>query len=153
MRIKNIGLLVILAITVSFFISCSDEDIPTSVVDDEITFPDTGFYGTNILNEDSTVFNENNTYSFMADIPLNTYLNVVMENHSDSSGNWIMSASNGWNYSTDVENKKVKYISYGQIIADFRFGFSLSNGFGAATIKFYKNDETTPFRTKDITWQ
>lgn len=160
---KNIILLVLATVLLN---SCqNDDDYHYEYPDDEINFPEDGIFGQNILNESTTEFKSWNDsaeapwYSMQAFIPYNNSLKIVIENTTENSDRrtWTFALTSDWilhDESTDFNSSTEVFIAYGPDVALTKFAFGRwGDSVGSATIKFYKNDENIPFRTKKITWK
>lgn len=158
---KNTVLLVLATILLN---SCENDDYHYEFPSEELSFPHEGIYGLNVLNEETTEFVAYNEslreprYSLKASVPINTTLKIIIENTSKNADeyDWFFSSGSNWYIHTksqDSDNKTQVLVVYGQEVALTSFGFLDRQEEGSATIKFYKNDETRPFRTKKITWK
>ena len=159
---KNIILLVLATILLN---SCqNDDDYHYEFPEDEIYFPHDGLYGLNILNESTTEFKayndsiEGTTYSMLVSVPFNMSLKIVIENTTPGSDylSWFWSGGSDFIYfreSLEANDKTDVIIVYGQNVAVTRIGLLNRSEMNSAEIRFYRNEENTPFRTKKITWK
>ncbi len=146
-------------------ISCkkdSNEEIntPPETVQKGISYPDSIYYGKNILSfPDSTVFSEGTNYEMGAILEKDASLYFVMTNYpviDTLTGHetiWFHGNDTGWsveiyNDSTDTQ----KFISSQTGKINSQINFLAFGQTGKCKIDFYENGKTIT-RTKYFTWQ
>lgn len=119
-----------------------------------LTYPASGFYGINILDETTLNFPSTGEYSLNAIVPTGSSILVKFQHTGPDFG-----AIDMWGYalgtdqnllisSYDSGTGQQTFQSTGGDI-DLNFSFI---GSASATISIYENGATTPTRTKNITW-
>ena len=140
-------LLILLALIVAS--SCDkDEEQDVEIFD----YPDSGFYGPNILNANDTVFladtgpdyGDGNYNSMKAVVPNKTSeLRVTIEGKRV-----VVYQNQGWFTNADpYRYDNYTFKAEGQITSDLKIHFC---GGGSATIKIYENETEIPTRIKTI---
>ena len=128
-----------------FVSSCDDED------ELEIQYPETGFYGDNILMKGKTEYTTEGN-SLQAKLPEGKKLKIVITGLSstDQTGLWyyLVGTSNNWAIS------KFDFSTYTQVFQSIDGGLTcdLSMKFDKGTfrIDYYENDMSFPTYSKDI---
>ena len=154
-------LMTILLFTLMALASCKkDSDQSAGTVEQGITYPDSVFYGKNILVfPDSTVLTDGAVYGMGAALQKDANLVLVITNLSPVDSvtghqpGWFHGETIGWlagNYNTANQSQKFTAVQKGKI--DMQMNF-LSFGFhGLCKIDFYENS-TAITRTKYLKWQ
>ena len=130
---------------VMLLVSSCDED----VVEASIEYPDTGFYGVNILAKEKTSYTTENS-SFQAKIPEGQKLKVVVTSLTPTfpTGVWGVGSFNNWAVSTFDIN------TYTQIFQSIDGGLTSTLLIyfytGSFKIDYYENDASSPTATKTI---
>ena len=128
-----------------FVSSCDDEDEP------EIQYPETGFYGDNILMKGKTEYTAEGN-SLQAKPPGGKKLKIVITGLSatDQTGLWYyhVGTSNNWAIS------KFDFSTYTQVFQSIDGGqtcdLSMLFDVGNFRIDYYENDAVSPTYSKDI---
>ena len=131
--------------TVLFVSSCDDEDEP------EIQYPETGFYGDNILMKEKTEYTAQGN-SLQAKPPGGKRLKIVITGLSatDQTGIWYyhVGTSNNWaitKFDISTYTQVFQSIDGGQT-CDLSMLFDVGN----FRIDYYENDAVSPTYSKDI---
>ena len=124
--------------------SCDEDEVKAS-----IEYPDTGFYGVNILTKERTSYTTENS-SFQAKIPVGQKLKVVITSLTPTfpTGTWYIGSPNNWAPSAFDIN------TYTQIFQSIDGGLTstllMYFYVGRFRIDYYENDSTSPTATKTI---
>ena len=140
---RNCIFLPLCAIGIMLFVSsCDDEDEP------EIQYPETGFYGDNILMKGRTEYTTQRG-SFQAKLPEGKKLKVVLTgNPTLPYAIWGSSSSNNWARSNfDVASHTQVFQS---IDGGHTCELSIQFTMGTYQIDYYENDATSPTYSKTI---
>ncbi len=142
------------------FISCKKDTEQTNpVVQNEITYPDSIYYGKNILSfADSTVLVDQADYEMGATLEKDASLYLIITNYSDTLTTmiqpiWYFADESGWsvnNYNDLDSTQKFTATQSGKI--DLKMFFIANSRVGRCKIDFYENGNTIT-RTKYFTWQ
>ena len=149
-------------------VSCTKEETiiqvvePTEVIPTTpscptgISYPDSTFYGTNILAvADSAYIVAGDFYSFAADLECGANLKIVMNGIGGNSTWWMQTASlQGWLLGPfDFTNvvQEFQSINYGSINLSIK-GSTAPASWGYVRIDFYENS-TTLTKSKYVYWQ
>ena len=130
---------------VMLLVSSCDED----AVKASIEYPDTGFYGVNILAKERTSYTTENS-SFQAKIPEGQKLKVIITalNPTLPTDVWYLSSLNNWAVSTLDVN------TYTQVFQSIDGGLTSTLLIyfytGSFKIDYYENDDSSPTATKTI---
>jgi hypothetical protein len=127
---------------VLFVSACDDED------DLEIQYPETGFYGDNILMKEKTEYSEFSN-SFQAVLPVGKKLKIVVTGNPESpQGIWGSRAIHNWAIS-DFD-----HANYSQVFQTIDDGHTcvldMTIGVGTYQIDYYENDAQSPTYSKII---
>ena len=131
------------AISIMLFVfSCDDEDEP------EIQYPETGFYGDNILMKGRTEYPSVRS-SFQAKLPEGKKLKVVLTgNPTLPYAIWGSSSGNNWailNFDVPTHTQVFQSIDGGHT-CELSIHFTV----GTYQIDYYENDATSPTYSKTI---
>ncbi len=136
----------------------SDSCTKNEEVSTDIVYPDSGYFGANLLSEsqiDVILSNESERieYSIRAELPENSSLKIVVENVSPMNWALKLSSVNGWAIKK-VENpddsiSTLIYNASGPEVCDGSIHFNKN---GTNTIEFYENNFSEPSRVKTITY-
>lgn len=109
-----------------------------------VTFPQSGTYGVNLLNETDSVFSTNGAiYSLCANLPAGTHLKISHANNGVTG--YLQGSEDGW---ADISTSgNMTLVSTKSGLIDLHAGLYSS---GNVTIDFYENNSTTPTRSKTI---
>lgn len=142
------------------FISCKKEVEQTNpVVQNGITYPDSIYYGKNILSfPDSTVLVDMADYELGASLEKDASLYLIITNYSDTLTTmirpvWYFSDESGWsvtNYNDLDSTQKFTASQTGKI--DLKMFFMANSRVGRCKIDIYENGNAIT-RTKYFTWQ
>lgn len=127
-----------------------------------LAYSSKGNYGLNIISEDTVIIkasiSPNNSikyyYSFKAELPASTSLKVIIKHTNNPTNNniwdYTLNSIQGWGVDTfDWSTGSQTFYANGPVVGDLQIYFI---GQGSAIINFYKDQETSPSRTKTITW-
>jgi len=140
---RNYIFLPLWAITFMVFVfSCDDEDEP------EIQYPETGFYGDNILMKGRTEYTEFSN-SFQAVLPEGKKLKIIMTgNVAFPNATWGSRSINNWAIS------KFDLATYTQVFQSIDGGHTcvldMTIDVGTYQIDYYENDAVSPTYSKTI---
>jgi hypothetical protein len=147
-----------IAIVSTFFMGCTKDKI-----DKNISYPDSIYFGKNILNmPDSSVLKVNYYYGFGADLGNDAKLSIIITNYStekDSFLNilpvwyWVLGKTPGWvisNYDISLNRQKFTSTQSGKIDAQMKFDSFGKHGI--CKVEYYENSETIT-KTKYFFWQ
>ena len=113
-----------------------------------INYPESGTYGTNILNADTVNFIPDK-YSMVAEIPVGSTLKIIM--YSLSGGVWGYGGSQT-NIIISSYTSSQTFEAAGPGLMQVRISLdNMETGPGSALIQFFENSETET-KTKTITW-
>ncbi len=122
-------------------------DNPDDPYNWDIIYPETGYYGDNILNEEELTPTPNTDYSLRLNIVGDHSVRVTIPNNIDWDRfhqiGWIPVNNDNWDYI-------VFYADDGSGLYDCRIRF-LDEVFSANEIRIYENNSTAPTRVKEIT--
>ena len=120
----------------------------------KLSYPDYGYYGRNILKNDTLkIVADNGTfpyyYSMMADVPPKSSLKVIIKNlTTDGFPTYSAGSHVGWNFVSWST-------SYQEYVVNFPVKADLSILFmnhGSALVEIYENGAAVATRTKTIAW-
>jgi hypothetical protein len=132
---------------------------------EQITYPNTGNYGINLLNEDSTEFVSSGYleswgpnfdreiyYSLNSELPEGTSLVITISRTTDY-GLWYYQNGSGLNLIVqdyDFSSNTQNFSAYGQSVTDLKMVFVDS---GSAKIEIFENGATEATHVKNISWK
>jgi hypothetical protein len=146
--------LLVTILGIIFFTACKKDDL-TFTPDFPISYPVTGHYGDNILDESTTQFYLSPQYSLHALLPQEKSIKIVMDNTSPNVNSevWFQNSSSNVNYIVSTYNESTGVQIFESVTGadevDLRISFM---GSGSATINIYENGSEEITRTKNITW-
>ncbi|WKN32404.1 hypothetical protein PZB74_03460 [Porifericola rhodea] len=119
-----------------------------------ITYPTSGFYGTNILTEKNSNFNMNSDYSMAANLPKGAQLKVIIRGGETS---YSLSTEINWKWvqKESSNNCSVFITTSSGEAADIQIRFiTFTNSPSNSTrvMEYYLNGEDDPFQVKKITF-
>lgn len=112
----------------------------------DIYYPESGTYGTNILNGDSINLSSVVYYSMRAEIPEGSTLKIIMYNVSGGGWGWFLGTNTNCIISNYTSSQTFEAVTSG--IMQVQIGL---NGTGTALIQYFENS-TTETKTKTISW-
>lgn len=140
---KNCLLLALCAISMMLFVSSCDDDDEL-----EIQYPETGFYGDNILMKGRTEYTTQ-TSSFQAKLPAGKKLKVVLTgNPTLPDAIWGSGSDNNWaksRFDVTAYTQIFQSIDGGQT-CELRIEFTV----GSYKVDYYENDAVSPTYSKTI---
>ena len=117
-----------------------------------ITYPSSGIYGVNILNETDSVFSISGApldFSCAANLPAGTSLKIIHTGNLLGFGYWLGSLDGWTDFGTDSTMVTRTFLSNRTGLINGRFNYG--GGFGSSfQIFFYENGSLTPTRIKNI---
>lgn len=110
-----------------------------------IDYPETGWYGTNLLNGSDTLFVGPGNYSFRANVPTGSSLKVTASNVSGQA--WLYGTNDGWGIGTPSNSQTFEVLNAGTA----ELLFNLNNGTGTTLFQFFENG-TTITKERVVVW-
>jgi len=160
MRIFALILLVeISLIGISCKKSTAQTTVPVATVQKGISYPDSIYYGKNILTlPDSTILSVTKNYDMGAVLEKDANLSLIITNLSandTATGHipvWLYDNNTGWAAQNYTSNNTQKFISAQTGKIDLEINFDAYGKQGKCKIDFYENS-TSITRTKYLKWQ
>jgi hypothetical protein len=119
-------------------------------------FPDTGFYGRNILRQiQHDTIDADSSYSFAAIIGTGVTLHIRLRELGNSVSWGINEYGGGWHNSIAFNNASHQdFYAIGPLYADRRISAWMGTGTGRNFVaEYYLNNSATPFYTKSVFWR